>query len=160
MSAVIRLLCALSVLCGLAQSLSPEGNGKRVLSFVCSVVLLAGLVRGLHGLNWESYALETGQLRQREEAFLQHSEAVSRTLDRTIIEREYAVYILDMAAKTGVELQSVKVSAQWSLEGLWLPWAAVLYGDPESAERDLLEARIEADLGIPRERLEWRANGV
>ncbi len=159
MSAWIRLLCGLSILCGLARSFCPEGSGKRALSFVCAAVLLAGFVRALGGLNWEAYSLETDKLRQRQELFLQQSEETARSLDRTVIEREYGAYIMDMAADRGMDLKAAKVSAQWSLEGLWLPWSVALTGNLGAEEQALLSAWIEADLGIPKERQEWRQHG-
>ncbi len=155
MRAFIQLLCALSILCGLAQSFCPEGSGKRALSFVCAVVLLAGFLKGLSSLNWEEYALQTGKLRMRQEEFLERNESIVRSLDRTVIEKEYGAYIMDMAAKSGLELENARVCAQWSLDGLWLPWSAELSGELSAGQRELLCARIEADLGIPRERQEW-----
>ena len=159
MRSFLHLLCALSILCGLAQSFCPEGSGKRALAFACSVVLLAGVVKGFVGINWESYALETGQIRLRQEEFLQHSEEIGRSLDRRVIEGEYGAYIMDMAAEKGIKLQEAKVSAQWSLEGLWLPWYVQLRGDCGREARDLLAVWIEADLGSPRQRQEWRSDG-
>ncbi len=159
MREAIGCLCALSILCGLAQSLCPEGSGKRALSFVCAVVLLAGAAKELSNLDWESYALESGRLRKREEEFVLQNEEVLRSLDRTVIEREYAAYIMDTAYRQGLAVSDVQVTAQWSLEGLWLPYSARLEGSVGLAGQEALKARIEADLGIPGDRIAWRQDG-
>ncbi len=159
MRELICTLCVLSVLSGVAQSLCPEGSGKRTLAFVCSVALMAGVLRGLTDLDWDSYALETSQLRLREEEFLQQSEGTLRSLDRTVIEREYGAYILDMALRKGFPLRSASVQAKWSLDGLWVPHKAVLSGTLRAEDQALLAGWIEADLGIPQSRQEWRRDG-
>ncbi|MBR3473924.1 MAG: hypothetical protein IKH34_02530 [Oscillospiraceae bacterium] len=129
------------------------------MAFVCSVVLLAGVVRGLSDLDWDSYALETGQIRLRETEFLERSEDVLRSLDRTVIEKEYSAYILDMAQRKGCPLVSVSVQAQWSLEGFWVPHAALMIGSLRPEEQASLAGWIESDLGIPQSRQEWRRDG-
>ena len=156
MKALIRGICALSVLCGLAQSLVQEGSGKRTMSLVCAVVLAAGFLRFFHAPDWESYALELRQLQLREDEFLQQNEEKLRSLDRRVIEDEYNAYILDMATKRGLILHEVRVQAQWSMEGLWLPYALTISGEATEGEKTMLEAMIEADLGIPRQRQIWR----
>ena len=160
MKALIRGICALSVLCGLAHSLVQEGSGKRTMSLVCAVVLAAGFLRFFHAPDWESYALELRQLQLREDKFLQQNEEKLRSLDRRVIEDEYNAYILDMATKRGLILHEVRVQAQWSMEGLWVPHSAVLRGGASEQERNRLSALLEAELGIPRERQRWISDGA
>ena len=158
MRELVRGLCALSVLCGLAQGLVQESSGKRTLSLVCAVVLAAGFLRFFHAPDWESYALELRQLQLKEDEYLQQNEEKLHSLDRRVIEAEYDAYILDMAAKRGLNLHEVQVQAQWSMEGLWLPYALTISGEVTEGEKAMLEAKIEADLGIPRQRQLWRQN--
>jgi len=156
MREAIRMLCALSLLCSVAHSLAPEESGKRAISFVCAVVMLAGCLSFLRSPDWEAYALELGQLRAREERYLRENEEKLRSLDRRVIEAEYGAYILDMAAERDLALKEVKVQAQWSMEGLWLPSSVEITGEAAREERVMLEKRIEAELGIPRDRQLWR----
>ncbi len=156
MRELIQGLCALSVLCGLAQCLLPEGSGKRAVSLVCAVVLAAGFLRFFRAPDWESYALELRELHLREDAYLQQNEEKLRSLDRRVIEAEYGAYILDIAAKRGLGLREARVQAQWSMEGLWLPYALTMSGEATEEEKAMLESKIEADLGIPRQRQHWR----
>lgn len=155
----IRTLCVLSVLCGAAQSLCPEGSGKRAMAFVCSIVILAGAMKSVMELDWDAYAVEMGQLRLWEEEFSEQSEEKLRSLDRTVIEKEYGAYILDMAQRKGFPLRSARVQAQWSLEGLWIPYAAELNGTLRAEDQALMSGWIESDLGIPQSRQDWRQDG-
>lgn len=156
MKEAICALCALSVLCGMAQLLAPEGAAKRSLTFVSAVVLLAGGVRLLREPEWERYALEARQLQIREESYLQQNTEKLRSLDRRVIEAEYGAYILDMAAKQGLDVRQAEVKAAWSMDGLWLPYSLWMEGDMTLEEQQRFSGRIEAELGIPLERQTWR----
>ena len=159
MESGIRELCAISVICGLLYRLTPEGSARRAMSFVCSVVILACVADGVRGLDLDVYALELSQNREREQAFLARATETRDALDRMVIEREYAAYILDTARQQRIPLQSAEVLAEWSVEGLWVPYSVKLYGTAGKEERQLLGERIQADLGIPRTRQEWTGDG-
>lgn len=155
MADCIRQLCGLSVFCGIALTLAPEGSTRRMLSFACAVVLLACVLSGLRNLDTDAYALELAQIREREQRFLQHSEDVRTELDRRVIEERCRTYIWDKARELGLTLTDVRVSVQWSLEGVWVPYAAVLDGTLSETDRKRLGEKIETELGIPAERQEW-----
>ncbi len=159
MEQMIRALCAISVFCGAALSLCPEGAGKRTLSFACSVVILACALSFLRGLDWQEYATEAARLREREEEFLQQNGELRDRLDRLVIEEQYRTYILNTARELGLPLREVRILAQWSLEGFWVPDRAILSGELTEEERAILAARLETDLGIPRGRQEWTEDG-
>ena len=74
-------------------------------------------------------------------------------LNRTIIERECAAYILDNADALGISAADAAVTARWSEEGFWYPWESRV-SCPEGGRAALSEA-IEAELGIPPERQSW-----
>jgi hypothetical protein len=157
MGSAIQQICALSVICGLLLHLAPEGTVRKAMAFASSVVLLACLVQAIRGLDLESYALSLSQNREREQEFLAHSEETRDALDRLVIEREYGAYIMDTARLLQVPLQSAEVEARWSTEGLWIPYAAKLIGEPDEEGKAALTSRIQADLGIPAERQSWAA---
>jgi hypothetical protein len=160
MEKTVRLLCMLSVFCALATQLCPEGREKRVLGFVCSVVLLSALFRSVRQPDWDSLALEAALLHQREEAFLQDAGDLGRELQRTVIEEKCEAYIRNRAGQIQIDLEEAAVTAQWSLEGIWVPHSAMLFGDVGERERAQLAALLEAELGIPRSRQEWRTDGA
>ena len=74
-------------------------------------------------------------------------------LNRTIIERECAAYILDKADALGLAVSSAAVTARWSEEGFWYPWES--RAACSESDRETLSAVIEAELGIPAERQSW-----
>ena len=104
MEKIVKILCVLSVFCALVTNLMPEGREKRVMRFVCSVVLLSALFRYVREPDWDSLALESARLRQREEAFLQDAERIRDELQRTVIEDECRTYILNKARQMQIDL--------------------------------------------------------
>ena len=159
MAALIRQVCALSLLCGVVTALTPAGSTRKAVRFVCSAALLACVLGGVGGMDWEEYALRLSQTREREQAFPQQSEGTRSALERRVIESECAAYILDKAREMGCGLDSVSVTAQWSTEGVWVPYSVRLRSGAEEAERHGLSDRITAELGIPPERQEWIRDG-
>ena len=160
MKNAIHMLCALSLFCALALNLTPEGRERRIMSFVCSVVLLASVFKTVKEPDWEFYALEKGQLRQREQDFLQLASERSNELQRIVIEKEMETYILNKAVQMQIPLDSADVTAQWSLEGIWLPYRLILIGNADADGRARLSSILEAELGVPGERQEWRTDGA
>ena len=57
MHGVIREVCALSVFCGLAMSIMPEGSVKRVAGVLCTAALLITVLTPLRDFDMDSYAL-------------------------------------------------------------------------------------------------------
>ena len=154
-ASAIRQLCLLSVLCGVAMSLAPEGSVKRILSIACSVVLISAVVQPLAGLDLSTYALELAKNSERKAAFLENSADINDRLNRLVIQQECQTYILDKAGEMGLSLSRVTVLAQWNSAGLWVPYSAELTGTENEAEQRRLGAVIEAELGIPEERQQW-----
>ena len=66
---------------------------------------------------------------------------------------------MDKAAELSIEPRSVSVGAVWSREGLWVPYSASIVLSEESDAVRELSGLIEAQLGIARERQEWRIEG-
>lgn len=151
----IRILCALSVLCGAALSLCPEGGVKRVLNIACSAALLCVIIQPISEFDDSVYALELAKNRQREEALITAGTELSDSLNRLVIEERYEAYILDKAEKLGLEMSGVSVTAEWSMEGLWVPSSAELRCAENEALRRELSGILEAELGIPAERQQW-----
>ena len=49
----------------------------------------------------------------------------------------------------------MNVQAQWSLEGIWVPYSAEIYAPDIGSAKAALESVIENELGIPAERQMW-----
>lgn len=151
----IRQLCALSLLCGAALSILPEGGVKRVTEVVCTASLIVALVNPLKALDMGTYALETARLHEMEASLTAEAEAAEQRLNRLVIEQEYEAYIMDKALEFGLEGLAVDVEVQWSLEGLWMPYAANISGAYSQTGKEKLATLMTADLGIPYERQRW-----
>jgi hypothetical protein len=156
MAALIRELCALSILCGVTMALAPEGSARRAMSFACSVVMLCCVLFGVKALDWDEYALELSRYREREQVFLEQSTEIRDELDRRVIEAECRAYVMEQAVRLGLPLQDASVHVEWSMEGVWVPYSAMLRGDASDPHQKELSRLLEAELGIPETRQEWK----
>lgn len=154
MAALVKQICALSVLCGVSLMLAPEGSVKKLLNMLCSVALMSAFIFGVKDLDFQVYSMELAKYQQREAEFLEKNEAAYNRLNRTVIEQHYAAYILDKAQQLNMGDAEVKVSVQWSTEGFWVPYSFETNREYCSE----LAEYIEAELGIPAQRQQWRKN--
>ena len=151
----IRKLCVLSLFCGAALSVLPEGGVKRVAEVTCTASLILALVSPLKALDMQTYALESAKRHELETAMSNDAQAAQQRLNRLVIEQEYEAYIMDKAKELGLEGLAVDVEVQWSLDGLWMPYGATLRGVCSQTVKERLSALMAADLGIPYERQRW-----
>ena len=158
MSGVIREICALSILCGVAMSITPEGGVKRVMGILSSAVLLIAILTPVRQFDFESYALELAKYKNSEAALSARGEDINERLNRLVIEDEYQAYIMDKARKTGIEVKEADVEVQWSTEGVWVPYSAEIISDAPPEMRGKLTEAIRSELGIPEERVTWNGD--
>lgn len=155
MMVTIKQLCALAVFCGAIMSIMPEGGVRRITAIGCTAALSLTLVGALRAVDAESFTLELARYRELGAELLEHSDEVRDKLNRSVIEAEYEAYICDEAARLGIAELSVKVTARWDMNGLWLPHEVRLAANCDDQSRRRLDAVIEAELGIPGERIIW-----
>lgn len=140
-----------SVLCALADGLMPAGPVRRVGRLVCGLMLLAVILAPLAQLD-----LEGGQ-RWLEEYHLgleDRTQELERQVDeqmKTIIEQEYAAYIVDKAAEMGLNC-TARVSCRAEENGLYLPDRTEVAGPLSQEERGRLSQLIQEELGVPADR--------
>lgn len=151
----IRALCAVSLLCGAALSILPEGGVKRVAEILCTASLILAVLSPLKELDMDSYALESARLHELESELARQGQEAGDRLNRLVIEQEYEAYIMDKAGELGIEDLAVDVEVQWSLEGFWMPWGAELNSGCDQESRERLSWLLASDLGIPYERQRW-----
>jgi len=154
----IRQLCALSLICGAAMSMTPEGGVKRVAELVCMASLVLAVLSPVRELDFETYAMETARLHEMEAALTQEAHQAEQRLNRLVIEQEYETYILDKAEELGIENVQAEIQVQWSLEGFWTPYAVIFKSSCTQEEKERLSRSIEQSLGIPYERQQWYAD--
>ena len=151
----IRQLCMLSVFCGAAMSLCPEGGVRKIMKVLCTAVLMTALLSPLKKTDMSRFALETARLRELEAGMAEKGAEAEKRLSRPVIEQQYETYIMDKAADMGLNIQEAEVGVQWSSEGFWVPYSAdIKYsGSREICSR--LASAVESELGIPEERQSW-----
>lgn len=144
---------AASLLSSLALALCPEGRVKNVTRMVCGLVCALAVASPLVELDLESLAAGMAAYERQAQIAAGRGEDEQKMLERTYIEEQCAAYILAKASEIGTEVESVYVLARWDEDVLvWYPWEAEITG----AYSGRLSGAIEADLGIPASRQEWR----
>lgn len=155
MSGIIRELCLLAILSAAVTSICPEGNVKKICSLTCSVVMITAAIKPLAGFDYREYSAMLAQYREMGAALTESSEELESRLNRLVIERECAAYILDKARDIGVEISEVRVLASWSMEGFWYPSSAELYSAQPEAAKAALGDIITQELGIAESEQHW-----
>ena len=148
----IRDICILSVMGGTALCLVPEGGAKRMLKTLITMLLLGLILHSFSVQNMEVYRLELAKYREKEQELVYSGADTRDELNRLVMEREYAAYVLEQAEKRGMLLDSVRISVRWNTEGLWVPDRALIV--LREGQKDELCAMLTQDLGIPEERQE------
>ena len=141
---------AVSLLCAVADALMPPGGVRRVGRLVCGLVLMGAVLSPVAeldvegGRRWlEDYLAAVGQ---REAELTQEVDDQMKT----IIEGEYAAYIVDKAAQLGLTC-TAQVECQADEDGLFLPVRTRVSGLLSEAGRTQLAQAIQEDLGVPPE---------
>lgn len=140
-------IIGISVLIAAADGLMPAGGVKKVGQLVCGLVLLCVLIRPLAALRsvsvseWlESYHDQI----QSEETALELQAGQTR---KAVIESYCGTYIVDKAAQLGLSCRA-EVECSLSVDGLYLPCCARLWGDFDAVIQSRLTQLLEAELGI------------
>ncbi len=153
----IRELCAVSLLCGAALSILPEGGVKRVAEILCTASLILAVISPIKELDLDVLALENARLHELETSLAQQGQEAEERLNRLVIEQEYETYIMDKASELGIEGLAADVEVQWSLEGFWIPYGAEIRSACSQDSRERLSQLLVSDLGIPYERQRWNS---
>ena len=158
MTEALRQLCGLSLFCGIALGLMPEGGVKKAAAIACTVVLVMTVLLPLGSLNLSQYSLELAKYREMGEQLEEKGSEVRDSMNRTVIEQECEAYIMDKAEVLGIDVDQVNVRAFWNSEGVWVPESAEIRSGCGESEKKRLADVIFADLGIPAEKLKWSGN--
>lgn len=147
-------LAGAAVFCALCSAVTPDGSVKKVQKLLCAVVMTLALVSPLAGLDMSAYSLNLARCRKQAEEIGASAQEISDSLSRTFIEERCAAYILDKARLLGLSPSGVKVTAQWSGEGVWYPVEAEI----EAQYDRRLSEKIEEELGITAQNQHWSIN--
>lgn len=155
----IRLLCMLSLFFGAVLSLMQPGSIKSITEILCTAILILVVLSPIKGFDYDSVALESAKLHELEMRITDRARSSEERMNRLVIQDECAEYIKDKAGNISDEALDVRVTAQWSLDGLWVPYSAVLSGEWSERDRQTLGELIQSSLGIPLSRQEWENEG-
>ena len=145
----IRQLCAVSIFCGAAINITPEGGVRRIMQLLCTAALTMAILSPIKEIDFDIYALETARLREAEAAINESAEKIDDRLNRAVIEEQCEEYISDKADSMGLALEA-RVTAE-AADGVPVPARVTLTGK-KSGE---LSRWLETELGIPAERQVW-----
>ena len=144
-------ITAAAILCALANSLMPEGAVRRVGKLACGLVMLSAILRPLV----EVEALSPGDLLDDYQAQAaiqtQELEEERNTALKSIIEQEFAAYIVDKADQLGAAC-TAQVTCQLGEGGVFLPQSAAVQGSFTPQQQEELARILEEELAIPRAR--------
>ena len=152
---LVEKLCVLSVFFGLAMSLMPEGTVKKMAPAVAAAAMLLCLMDSTSSVDTDGLVLDIARYRELSETLTMDAEALHERLDRNLIEQECQTYIENKAEELGLQELTVRVAAEWSAEGFWLPESVCIEGQWSMQEKERLSQMIESQLGIPTQRQEW-----
>lgn len=137
-------------LCAVCMYLCPAGRVKYVLQMASACVMVLALFSPFIKLRPDDYASVLAAFREQSTSVMAVSTDPAERLNRLVIERECAEYILDKAQTYDLPLSSVTVRATWDNGGYWVPHEAVYITNETVSEEFLQE--ITKELGIPEER--------
>ena len=149
----IRTLTGAAIFCAIAFAICPKGRPRQVLSLACGCVMAVALLSPVAGLDVTSLAMAAARYNQAARETVSDAQEASRGLERAVIESECEAYISDRADALGLADTGADVTARWIEEGFWYPWECALGCGYDAS----LAAAIEAELGIPPERVSWEA---
>ena len=148
-------LTGAALLGAFALALTPAGKVRRVTQLLCGVVMAIALISPLREFDFETYSMGMASYRDTAATAAARLDETNDRLSRTIIESECAAYILDKARARGLTPEEVTVTVKWGEALCWYPYEATLRTEADERVRRELSSIIEAELGIPAERLHW-----
>ena len=151
----IMSLAGAAVLTALCMAITPEGQAKKAVKFVCGLVMIvcfaAPIIGGLPHISVDMgrFSADAGDIMARAK---ENTETVTRTLRQSHCE----TYISDKGKLLGLEELEVSVEVRWSEEGYWYPVSAEIQGaigSPDAVQN--LEWYITTELGIQEDAIYW-----
>lgn len=151
-------LAASALIAGLALAVTPKGRVRNILKLVTGAVMVIALVSPVMHFDLSLFSVNAELAREELQAVQENVDETGDRLNRDIIERECAAYILDKAQGLGIDVQSVSVTAKWGDEGVFYPYEAHIAARLSGEQKVALSRAIEAELGIAPERQYWNGN--
>lgn len=152
---MLRTVCALSIVFGVVLTLTDDEGVSHVLRILCTCILLVCVLGPVKQIDFESLSIDMAAYRAKEKEIISGGEKMSESMNREVIENEYASYIEEKAGEMGVRVRDVKVKTKWDMEGIWVPDEAYIEFESEGRNIEGLKKTVKVELGIPEERQIW-----
>lgn len=150
----LRSILGAGLISALCLAVCPPGRVRRTLRIACGAAVAAALLSPVLSFDTDAYSLALAQYRELAYNNAASAEDAAKRLNRRLIERDCAAYILSKAEALDMTVCDVSVHAEWSGDW-WLPYSCALRASERS---EALAAGIEAELGIPIERQSWEVS--
>ena len=144
----ILKIVVISMVCAVAEELMPAGGVKRVGKLACGLVILWGMLTPM--VEVREY-LKSEWILEHRFRLEQNTQKLKEQVEwerKDIIEKKYAAYIVDKAAKLGVNC-TVQVRCRQGEEGLYYPEYVKLAGKFSDVEQSQMTQMLEEELEIP-----------
>ena len=151
----IRALVTASVIASLSRQITPLGPVRKVVGFICGIMLLCVLLSPVLQADLGVLADVSADYRATVVKLTEDLETQEKQLLRTYIQQQTSAYILDEAKRMGGEGLRVEVLARWGDES-WVPYEVTVTGPVTPELRTRLSDLLRNELGIPAERQHWR----
>ncbi len=155
MKNTVMQICALSVFCGIALCLTPEGGVKKATKLCCMLLMMITVLSALRSFDYSEYSLELARYREKGNTLADKAQERSERLNRLVIERECAAYIRKQAELLGINELHAEPGLRWDSAGVWVPESVRLSGTCTCEQKERLQSLISAELGIDAAHQEW-----
>ena len=144
-----------AIFCAVAISITPKGRVSSATKLLCGLVMMFAILTPLTHIDFSGYSKMLTKYSDRAAELTESADEYEDKLNRAFIEDKCAAYILDKANSYSAQLNSVSVSAEWSVDGYWYPVSADIMYNCTDELKSAVSSSIEAELGITKERQTW-----
>ena len=145
---MMRGIIYTGVFCAVCMMASPGGRVRDALRIACACAMCIAVLSAVKQIDLDKYAEAVSAYNAEAEEYASLGEEYSKNENKSVIESAAEAYISDKAELMGVDVSAVEVTAEWSDEGYWYPYKAVITSDAPEDKLKALEDTIKEDLGI------------
>ena len=140
-----------AILTAMAESMMPEGAVKRVGKLISGLVLLVAVLAPVFTLDLQGIEGESSEWSEEIQEQAQALEEAQRKQYKTIIETEFATYIVDKAEAQGIHCTAEVICEQ--ADEIFLPNRVFITGIFQPRQKSLLISLVVEELGVPQEHI-------
>ena len=150
----ILTLTGAGILCGIVKNFGQGKSGGKMLEYACGLFLILAAVSPFHKLELGQWQINLADAERQAESVRREAEKDLAEQMEDVIRENTEAYIMDRGESFGADL-TVEVGLRTDGQ-LPVPDSARISGDTSPYIRARMEAVLEDELDILRERQEWR----